>query len=110
MMPAAIADPAPTTIPVVGARGAGALAGLSLVFPLMMLSSAFQAAGRPLWPLLANVSRALVVAGGGALVIHATDTGLTGLALVAAAGVLVYGATVAVAFRTGAWRGAGTKE
>ena len=71
------------------------------------LSSAFQAAGRPLWPLLGIASRVLVVGAGGWVVIHATDAGLVGLAFVTAAGLIVYGAIMAIAFRAGAWRSAG---
>ena len=94
--------------PAVHQAAASYLCIVALAYPFLelgyTLSSAFQGAGRPLWPLVANVSRAVVVAGGGAVVIHATDTGLGGLAIVAAAGLLVYGSTVAVAFRAGAWR------
>jgi putative MATE family efflux protein len=70
----------------------------------LTLASAFQAAGRPFWPLLATASRVLVVAGGG-WIAHVTNTGLGGFGVVAAAGLVVYGATLAVAFRAGAWRG-----
>src|SRR5712691_104687 len=77
----------------------------------LTLSSAFQAAGRPLWPLLGIASRVLVVGAGGWVVIHTTDTGLVGLAFVTAAGLIVYGALLAIAFRAGAWRplGAGSQ-
>jgi Na+-driven multidrug efflux pump len=70
----------------------------------MTLSSAFQAAGRPFWPLCAITSRAIVVAVGGWLVIHTTDIGLLGIALVAGFGLIVFGATLALRFRAGAWR------
>jgi len=70
----------------------------------LALSSAFQAAGRPLWPLLGIASRVLVVGAGGWVVIHMTDAGLVGLAFVTAAGLIVYGAIVAIAFRAGTWR------
>ena len=69
----------------------------------LTLSSTFQAAGRPLWPLLATASRVLVVAAGG-WIAHAAGAGLAGLGVVAACGLAVYGATLAVAFRAGAWR------
>jgi Na+-driven multidrug efflux pump len=77
----------------------------------LTLSSAFQAAGRPLWPLLGIASRVLVVGAGGWVVIHTTDAGLVGLAFVTAAGLIVYGALLAIAFRAGAWRpvGAGSQ-
>ncbi|HMH54329.1 MAG TPA: MATE family efflux transporter [Candidatus Acidoferrum sp.] len=94
--------------PEVHHEAASYLCIVGLAYPFLglgyALSSAFQAAGRPLWPLVANLSRTAVVVGGGAVVIHATDAGLAGLAVVAAAGLLVYGATVAIAFRSGAWR------
>jgi Na+-driven multidrug efflux pump len=82
------------------------IAGLAYPFlgPGLTLSSAFQAAGRPMWPLLAIVSRVLVVAAGGWIVIHATGTGLRGLGVVAASGVVMYGAILAIAFRAGAWK------
>jgi hypothetical protein len=81
----------------------------------LVLTSAFQAAGRPLWPLLGIASRVLVVGAGGWVVIHTTDAGLVGLAFVTAAGLIVYGAVVAIvygavvaiAFRAGAWRSVG---
>jgi putative MATE family efflux protein len=80
----------------------------ALAYPFLglglTLASAFQAAGRPLWPLIGITCRALVVAGGGWIVVHYTDAGLSGLALVAGCGLFVYGAILAVAFRTGRWR------
>lgn len=70
----------------------------------LTVASAFQAAGRPIWPLLATAGRALVVAAGGWIAIHTIGADLRGLALVSAAGLVVYGATLAMAFRAGAWR------
>lgn len=70
----------------------------------LTLASAFQAAGRPIWPLLAIGSRVLVVAFGGWIAIHVVGSGLVGLGVVAACGLLVYGLALAVAFRLGAWR------
>jgi putative MATE family efflux protein len=67
------------------------------------LSSALQAAGRPLWPLLGITSRVVVVAVGGWVVVHMTDTGLLGLAVVTALGLVAYGSTVALAFGKGNW-------
>jgi putative MATE family efflux protein len=60
------------------------------------LSSALQAAGRPLWPLLGIASRVLMVAAGGWIVVHMTGTGLSGLAVVSALGIAVYGSMLAV--------------
>ena len=72
----------------------------------LTLGSAFQAAGRPLWPLLGITSRVLVVAAGGWIVVHTTEAGLVGLAFVTGAGLIAYGAVLAIAFRAGAWRSA----
>jgi len=73
--------------------------GLGLIF-----ASAFQAAGRPLWPVLAITGRAIVVALGGWVVIHLAGGGLGGLAVVAATGLAVYGGSLAIAFRTRVWQ------
>src|SRR6516162_6237833 len=55
--------------------GSYAFLGLGLT-----LASSFQAAGRPLWPIVGITSRAIVVAAGGWAVVHLTDTALSGLA------------------------------
>jgi putative MATE family efflux protein len=70
----------------------------------LTLASAFQAAGRPLWPLLAITGRALVVTLGGWAVIHLAGAGLAAFAMVAAAGLVTYGASLAIAFRAGVWQ------
>lgn len=70
----------------------------------LTLASSFQAAGRPLWPLIGITGRAAVVSAGGWVVVHLTGAGLDGLAAVAAAGLAVYGASLAIAFRAGFWR------
>src|SRR5215467_9917255 len=79
-----------------------------LAFPCLslglVLGTAFQAAARPLWPLLGAAARAVVVVGGGALVVYGTDDGLVGLAIAAAAGQLAYGAILVIAFRAGLWK------
>jgi hypothetical protein len=58
-------------LPEVHVLAAGYLAIISLAFPFLglgvALSSVFQAAGRPLWPLLGITSSALVVAAGQAV-------------------------------------------
>ena len=51
--------------------------------PYRSVLPAFQAAGRPLWPLIGITSRALVVT---------------------ACGLIVYGASQAIAFYSGVWR------
>ena len=79
--------------------GAYAFLGLGLT-----LASSFQAAGRPLWPIVGITGRAFVVAVGGWTVVHVTSAELSGLAAVAAAGLMVYGASLAIAFRAGLWQ------
>ena len=79
--------------------GAYAFLGLGLT-----LASSFQAAGRPLWPIVGITGRAFVVAVGGWTVVHVTSAELSGLAAVAAAGLTVYGASLAIAFRAGLWQ------
>jgi putative MATE family efflux protein len=83
-----------------------AITGIAYVFLGLglTLASSFQAAGRPLWPLIGIAGRAAVVAAGGWIVVHRTGAGLDGLAAVAAAGLAVYGASLAIAFRAGFWR------
>jgi putative MATE family efflux protein len=97
-----------TAAPAVHLMAASYLCLVGLTYPFLgmglTLSSAFQAAGRPFWPLFATASRVLVVAAGGGIVIHATDAGLLGLGIVAAAGMIVYGSVLVVTFRAGAWR------
>jgi len=102
-----------TTAPAVQLMAASYLCLVGLTYPFigmgMTLSSAFQAAGRPFYPLLATASRALIVAVGGSIVIHATGAGLLGLGIVAAGGMIVYGAVLVVSFGAGAWRRSGSE-
>ena len=92
-----------TRDPQVHALAANYLVVVGLAYPFLglglVLASAFQAAGRPLWPLLGITGRALVVAVGGWIAIHLFGADLGGLAAVAAAGLMVYGANLTVAFR-----------
>lgn len=44
------------------------------------------------------------------VVIHTTDAGLVGLAFVTAAGLIVYGAIMAIVFRASAWRPVGARS
>jgi len=94
--------------PAVRADAASYLRIMSLTYPFfglgMALSYAFQAAGRASWPLLATASHVVFVSLGGWIVTRLTDGGLDGLALVNALGLIVYGTTLAVSFRAGAWR------
>jgi putative MATE family efflux protein len=89
-------------IPAVQIMAASYLSVMAIAYPFLglnTLTSAFQAMGQTLWPLLAVASRVLLVVIGGWIVIHATDTGLVGLGVVAAAGLILAGAIVAIAFR-----------
>src|SRR5437764_107818 len=61
----------------------------------LTLASSFQAAGRPLWPIVGITSRAVIVAVGGWIVVHLTNPGLGGIAVVDASGLIVYGAGLA---------------
>jgi len=79
--------------------GAYGFIGLGLT-----LASSFQAAGRPLWPLIGITGRAIVVTVGGWTVLHITGADLDALAAIAAAGLMVYGASLAAAFRAGFWQ------
>jgi putative MATE family efflux protein len=94
--------------PAVHASAASYLGVAALAHPFLGFGStlvyAFQAAGRPLWPLVALPSRTLLVASGGWIVVHATGAGLAGLGAIAASGLVVYGFTLALAFRSGAWK------
>ena len=71
--------------------------GLALYF-------ASQGAGRLLWPLVAGFARLFVAATGGWIAIHWFGYGLPGLFAAIAAALAVYGTTVAVAVKAGAWR------
>jgi putative MATE family efflux protein len=97
-----------TKAPEVHALAAEYLVIIGPAYPFLglglTLASAFQAAGRPLWPLLGITSRALVVTLGGLVAIHLVGTGVAGLAMVAASGLIVYGASLAIAFRAGVWQ------
>ena len=97
-----------TDVPQVHVLAAGYLAIVGFAYPFLglgvTLASAFQAAGRPLWPLIGITSRAIVVAAGGWIVVRFGGTGLTGLAVVAASGLIVYGAILTIAFRARVWQ------
>jgi putative MATE family efflux protein len=80
---------------------------VGLTYPFLgaglVLASAFQAAGRPSWPLLAVTGRglAVIVIGWTAVQLGA---GLPGIAVAAACGLLAYGTILMAAFRAGRWR------
>jgi MATE family, multidrug efflux pump len=94
--------------PAVHVMAASYLCIVGVAYPFIglgiTLGSAFQAMGRPLWPLVGIASRALVVAIGGWIVIYATDSGLLGLGFVTAAGLIVYGTILVIAFHARARR------
>jgi Na+-driven multidrug efflux pump len=71
--------------------------GLALYF-------ASQGAGRLGWPLLAGFIRLLVAGMGGWVAIHWMEGGLIGLFWAMALALVVFGGTVALAIRAGAWR------
>ncbi|MBI4609020.1 MAG: MATE family efflux transporter [Candidatus Rokubacteria bacterium] len=71
--------------------------GLALYF-------ASQGAGRLLWPLVAGFARLLIATGGGWIAIRWFGGGLASLFAAIAIALVVYGATVAVAVKAGAWR------
>jgi len=63
------------------------------------LTQAFQAMGQTLWPLVAVLTRAVLLAVGGWIAIDTLASGVTGLAIVTALGLALAGIIVAVAFR-----------
>lgn len=71
--------------------------GLALYF-------ASQGAGRLSWPLVAGFTRLLIAALGGWVAIHWLGGGLPGLFVAMALALVVFGTTVAVAIKAGAWR------
>jgi Na+-driven multidrug efflux pump len=95
-----------TNDPEVHVLAAGYLVISCLAYPFLglglTLASAFQAAGRPMWPLLGITSRALVVAVGGWFAVHLARGDLSYLA--AASGLIAYGVILAIAFRAGLWK------
>ena len=64
------------------------------------LTQAFQAMGQTFWPLLAVLTRALLLAAGGWVVVHLWGGGVAGLAAVTALGLALAGVMVALAY----WR------
>jgi putative MATE family efflux protein len=90
-----------TTAPDVGASAATYLviAALGYAFIGMnTLTQAFQSMGRTFWPLAGVVTRAVILAVGGWLVVNWTNSGVTGLAVVTALGLAIAGGIVAAAF------------
>jgi Na+-driven multidrug efflux pump len=71
--------------------------GLALYF-------ASQGAGRLLWPVLGGSARLAVAVVGGWLVVHAMGGSLAALCAMMALAFVVFGTTIALAIRAGAWR------
>ncbi|MFM9941078.1 MAG: MATE family efflux transporter [Hyphomicrobiaceae bacterium] len=97
-----------TSDPEIHAHAARYLLITGFAFPFLgaalTLASAFQAAGRPLWPVVSVATRAVVVIVGGWIALHYANAGFNGLAMAAAAGLVIYGAILAIAFRSNRWR------
>jgi MATE family, multidrug efflux pump len=97
-----------TSVPEIRVLAASYLVIGGFAYPFLglglTLASAFQAAGRPSWPIVAITGRASVVALGGWMVLHLLGVTLSGLAVVAAAGLAVYGGGLAIAFRACVWQ------
>jgi putative MATE family efflux protein len=85
-----------------------AIAGLSYPFfgAAMMLSSAFQAAGRPAWPLLSITTRSMIVVAGGFISLRVVGSSLAGLGVAAALGLFAFAVVLTIAFHTGRWKSA----
>jgi Na+-driven multidrug efflux pump len=71
--------------------------GLALYF-------ASQGAGRLLWPVLGGSARLGIAVLGGWLVVHAMGGSLVALCAMMALALVVFGSTIALAVRAGAWR------
>src|SRR5579871_1441404 len=91
--------------PAVQSAGASYLSIAGFAYPLlglgMTMNFAFQAAGRPLWPLIGITSRLVVVAVGGWL---GAVTSLVGLGYLTVAALVAFGGSLGTAFRSGLWR------
>jgi len=83
-----------------------AIAGLGYPFfgIAMMLSSAFQAAGRPAWPLLSVASRSVIVVAGGFIALRLLGSSLAGLGVAAGLGLFAFATILTTAFRSGGWK------
>ncbi len=81
---------------------------VALAYPFLGIglsfASSFMAAGRVLWVLIGITNRAVVVIVAGWIVIQFPGASVSRLAAVAAAGLIVYGATLMIAFHVGLWR------
>lgn len=71
--------------------------GLSLYF-------ASQGAGRMLWPIAATLTRFVVAIGLALLLIGPFGSGVEGVFIAAAVAMVLFGSSIAIAIRSGAWR------
>ncbi len=88
--------------PKILADGALYLAIVGLAYPFVagtLLNSAFQATRQPQWPLAAMSCRLAVVVLGGWIAVEILQTGLTGIAVVTALGLVTMGGVLIGAFR-----------
>lgn len=96
-----------TADPAIHAFAAEYLLIAGLAFPFLgvalTLASAFQAAGQPLWPIIGVVMRMLVVLAGAWFAVHVAKAGFAGIALASVAGLIVWGTSLAIAFRSSTW-------
>ncbi|GEP58672.1 MATE family efflux transporter [Reyranella soli] len=84
------------------ADGALYLAIVGLAYPFVagtLLNSAFQSTRQPQWPLVAMGSRLAVVVLGGWIAVEILQTGLVGIAVVTALGLVTMGGVLIGAFR-----------
>jgi putative MATE family efflux protein len=88
--------------PNVLAEGATYLAIVGVAYPFVagtLLNSAFQSTRQPQWPLVAMGCRLIVVVLGGWIAIEFLHTGLIGIAVVTALGLVTMGSVLTGAFR-----------
>lgn len=88
--------------PAILVAAAGYLAIVGLVYPFVAantLMSAFQSTRQPEWPLTAMTCRLLVVVVGGWIAIEVLQSGLVGLGVVTALGLVTWGIVLVGAFR-----------
>ena len=91
-----------TASPSVKAAAGTYLVVVGFAYPFVALNtlgSAFQAMGCPQWPILVFATRFVVTIVGGWIVIHATDTGLVGLGVATAAGLIISQVMLAIVYR-----------
>ena len=97
------------TEPAVLAAGAGYLRVVGPLYGFFGLGLALyfasQGAGRLTWPLIAGFLRLTIAAGGGWVATRLFGAGLGALFTIIAVAFVVFGSTVALAIRHGAWRG-----